>query len=338
MKRLVVALVLALVLARPAAADSVGVVTDMLAGNAKMGMDLTAIDTPNHRVLWMGGAGSLQNLLDILHTRGVDAGLMLTDTLDYARAHHLASPAELSRIRYIAKLWQEEVHVMAGAQITSIGQLDGKRVNVDVVGSSSWMTADIVFRALGIHPVIETRPQGEAMIALRAGKLDAIFQVGGAPVALFANLPDDSPVHFLPVLDVAGLDDTYAPSVLTSAEYPRLVHGNDVPTLSIGAMLAVYDWPRGTERYNAVAAFVRDLFANFDVMAKPPRHPKWREVNLAASAPGWTRFAVADDMVRARFFRDESQRLPNLGAHPTRVQMDRLWRDYVAWRDVAKLR
>jgi hypothetical protein len=37
-KRLVVALALALVLARPAAADSVGVVTDMLAGDAKMGM------------------------------------------------------------------------------------------------------------------------------------------------------------------------------------------------------------------------------------------------------------------------------------------------------------
>ncbi|MFL5251625.1 MAG: hypothetical protein ACJ8AI_01790, partial [Rhodopila sp.] len=66
MKRLVVALALALVLARPATANSVGIVTDMLAGDAKFGMDLTAIDAPDHRVLWMGGAGSLQNLLDIL--------------------------------------------------------------------------------------------------------------------------------------------------------------------------------------------------------------------------------------------------------------------------------
>jgi TRAP-type uncharacterized transport system substrate-binding protein len=335
-KRLVVALALALVLARPAAADSVGVVTDMLAGDAKMGMDLTAVDTPDHRVLWMGGAGSLQNLLDILHTRGVDAGLMLTDTLGYARAHRLASPAELSRIRYIAKLWQEEVHVMAGPSITAIGQLNGKHVNVDVIGSSSWMTANIVFTALDIHPILDTKPQGEALIALRAGKLDALFQVAGAPVALFANLPEDSPVHFLPVLDVAGLDATYAPSALTSAEYPHLVHANDVPTLSIGAMLAVYDWPHGTERYNAVAAFTRDLFANFDLMARPPRHPKWREVNLGASAPGWTRFAVADDMIRARFFHDEAQRLPNLGAHPTKAQMERLWQAYVAWRDAAK--
>jgi len=85
-----------------------------------------------------------------------------------------------------------------------------------------------------------------------------------------------------------------------------------------------------------VAAFTRDLFANFDVMAKPPRHPKWREVNLGASAPGWTRFAVADDMIRARFFHDEAQRLPNLGAHPTKAQMERLWQAYVAWRDAAK--
>jgi uncharacterized protein len=335
-KRLVVALALALVLARPATADSVGIVTDMLAGDAKFGMDLTAIDAPDHRVLWMGGAGSLQNLLDILHTRGVDAGLMLTDTLDYARAHHAASSDELSRIRYIAKLWQEEIHVLAGSSIKNIGELDGKHVNVDVIGSSSWMTANIVFTALGIHPILDTKPQGEALIALRAGKLDALFQVGGAPVALFATLPEDSPVHFLPVLDVAGLDATYAPSALTSAEYPHLVHGNDVPTLSIGAVLAVYNWPHGTKQYNAVAAFTRDLFTHFDVMAKPPRHPKWRDVNLTASAPGWTRFTVADQMIMDHFFHDEVQRLPNLGAHPTRAQMDRLWRDYVVWRDAAK--
>jgi hypothetical protein len=108
MKAFALALAAMMALARPAAANSVGVITDMLDGDARFGMDLTAVSSPAHRVLWIGGAGSLQNLLDILHTRGVDAGLMLTDTLDYAKQHHVAPAAELARVQYIAKLWQEE--------------------------------------------------------------------------------------------------------------------------------------------------------------------------------------------------------------------------------------
>jgi TRAP-type uncharacterized transport system substrate-binding protein len=139
---------LALGLPGKAPADTIGIITDPLDTDARFGMDLTAIQTPGHRVLWIGGTGSLQNLLDILHTRGVDAGLMLTDTLSYARQHRLAKPAELSHIQYVAKLWQEEVHVLARPSIKALPDLDGKHVNVDVVGSSSWMSADIIFRIL----------------------------------------------------------------------------------------------------------------------------------------------------------------------------------------------
>jgi hypothetical protein len=29
----------------------------------------------------------------------------------------------------------------------------------------------------------------------------------------------------------------------------------------------------------------------------PPRHPKWRDVNLAATVPGWTRHSLAEQML-----------------------------------------
>jgi hypothetical protein len=77
------------------------------------------------------------------------------------------------------------------------------------------------------------------------------------------------------------------------------------------------------------------LYQRFAAMEKPPRHPKWHEVNLAASVPGWTRFLAADEQIKDRFFHDEEQKLPGLGAHPTWAMMDRLWRDYVLWRDAA---
>ena len=42
-----------------------------------------------------------------------------------------------------------------------------------------------------------------------------------------------------------------------------------------------------------VAAFA-ERFARF---LQPPRHPKWRDVNLAAQVPGWTRFPPAQALL-----------------------------------------
>jgi hypothetical protein len=44
-----------------------------------------------------------------------------------------------------------------------------------------------------------------------------------------------------------------------------------------------------------VERFVQYLFNNWDKFQKPPYHPKWRDINLAATVPGWTRFSVAQD-------------------------------------------
>ena len=39
----------------------------------------------------------------------------------------------------------------------------------------------------------------------------------------------------------------------------------------------------------------RQFFTKFNEFQKPPRHPKWREVNLAAQVPGWKRFDAAEE-------------------------------------------
>ena len=59
--------------------------------------------------------------------------------------------------------------------------------------------------------------------------------------------------------------------------------------------MAVFAWQPHTERYNKVTRFVDAFFSKFDQFQQPPRHPKWREVNLTAEVPGWTRFQPAQD-------------------------------------------
>jgi uncharacterized protein len=69
-----------------------------------------------------------------------------------------------------------------------------------------------------------------------------------------------------------------------------------VNTLAVGTVLGAYKWPPKTERYNRIARFVDAFFSKFDEFQKPPRHPKWREVNLAAGLANWKRFPARAGM------------------------------------------
>jgi hypothetical protein len=73
-----------------------------------------------------------------------------------------------------------------------------------------------------------------------------------------------------------------------------------VNSVSVGAIMAVLNWKRGSVRFNKLKRFVDAFFSKFDEFAKPPRHPKWQEVNLAAEVPGWQRFGPAQAWLAAR--------------------------------------
>ena len=84
--------------------------------------------------------------------------------------------------------------------------------------------------------------------------------------------------------------------MLGHGDYPGMVEtGHDVNTIAASAVLIAYNWPKDTDRYRRIANFVNVFFPKIAVLQKPPHHPKWRETNLAATLPGWTRFAGADE-------------------------------------------
>jgi hypothetical protein len=97
-------------------------------------------------------------------------------------------------------------------------------------------------------------------------------------------------------MPVSGpLLDTYLPSRLTAEDYPGLVpSGQEVHTLAVGAVMATYNWPRDHVRGRKVGRFVEAFFSRFSEFQNPPRHPKWHEVSLNATVPGWTRYDAAE--------------------------------------------
>ncbi len=101
----------------------------------------------------------------------------------------------------------------------------------------------------------------------------------------------------------------YLPATLTSEDYPGLIAaGQKVETVAVGAALIAFNWPKGTDRYRRIQKFVDNFFPKLAEFQKAPRHPKWREANLAAVLPGWTRFAGADEWLRNR---DKRRRRPS---------------------------
>jgi uncharacterized protein len=283
-------------------AGTVGVISGGIDGTyVRIAADLAAVldDGQTLRVLPVLGKGSLQNLADILYLRGIDVGIVQSDALAYAKQRNLYPGIDRS-IQYVAKLYDEEVHVLARKDITRLEDLAGKPVNVDVSGSGTAMTASLLFDALGISVQTQNVDEPTAVEKLKRGEIAAVVFVSGQPSRLFSSVQPDSGLHFLAVPLNNALAATYLPAELTHASYPDLIpDGASVPTIAVGSVMAVFAWQPNNERYAKVARFVDAFFTKFPELLKPPRHPKWKDVNLAAKVPGWSRFPPAqDDLAR----------------------------------------
>ena len=82
------------------------------------------------------------------------------------------------------------------------------------------MTAEILLDALGIKAKVEHEKQINGVQALKRGDIAAIIHVGGAPIPLFADLPADGGLHFLPVTLNPALAQTYLPDQFTHDTIP----------------------------------------------------------------------------------------------------------------------
>jgi TRAP-type uncharacterized transport system substrate-binding protein len=177
-----------------------------------------------------------------------------------------------------------------------VDDLAGKRVNFGIEGSSTFMTAGIVFDDLGMDVNITSHPEPIALEKLRAGEIDALVFVGGKPLKLIQDVGRQDGVHLL-AIPPGRIKAAYVPSELTADVYPNLIEaGNPVQTVAVAAVLAAYNWPDDHPRRRKLNRFIERFFANFDRLLEPPFHPKWREVDLRAPVPGWQRIAPAENV------------------------------------------
>lgn len=254
------------------------------------------------RVLPVLGVGGLQNLNDVLFLRGIDMGVVDEDNLQILKKRNPQLYADLEqRVQYITKLYNSEFHVLARDDIQSYADLRGKKVSFNQKDSQTEVTAEIVFKMLNIDVDHLNYDNDEAVKKLRDGEISAMIILSGAPQAALAKITKQDGLHFLPLdekslpgQNVGAVLTQYLPTKLTDDEYPALIPpGTSVPTIGNRALLVTYAWPENSARYARMTKFVREFFGKIDLFQDGARHPKWREINLAADMPGWVRFRPA---------------------------------------------
>lgn len=255
-------------------------------------------DGATRRVLPVVGKGAMQNIADLKLLRGVDMAILQQDVLDYARQQRIIPGIEGS-ISYIAKLYNEEFHLLARSDIKSIADLANQKVNVDVRGAGTGVTAGRLFDLLKIPVTVTNFEQNVALDKLKKGEIAALAYVAGKPAPLFLSLRPDDGLHLIAVPLDPKVTAVYVPTRLSSSDYPNLVPADKpVDTIAVGAALYVANLTPDSDRYRNVANFIDVFFTQFQSLLEPGHHPKWNEVNLTAEIPGWKRFAPADQWLK----------------------------------------
>jgi TRAP-type uncharacterized transport system substrate-binding protein len=318
---------------------TVGVAGGLLEGTfIRFAAELAKVldDGDNMRVIPMVTYGAGENISDLLYLKGVDIAITDADVFEEYKKNHLFSNID-QRINYISEMYISEFHVYARPEIKSMRDLEGKKVGFNSKGSAANITGKIVFERLGIkvEPVFVNN--SIAVEQMLSGELAAILHTVGKPNDFFKKEDPSAGFHFLPVEYNSKFSDYYLPSTLTSEDYPNLLKpGESVDTIGVPVVLAVYNWPRGTERFRRVERFIQSYFERFEALRKPPFHPKWREINLAAKVPGWTRYWVAEQMVsRIASTPPAGPSAPASTAStsaPLGKQSDPLYREFLEWK------
>jgi hypothetical protein len=157
------------------------------------------------------------------------------------------------------------------------------------------------------------------------------------------RLIGDSGFHLIPI-PVAADATLYLPTTLRHEDYPKLIPtGERVETVAVGTVLIAYNWLEKSSRYQLLGTFVDAFFSRFSEFQAPSRHPKWQEVNLAATLPGWKRFQPAE-----RWLQSSQARRPGTAATGSVSQSDtsskmapegrdaeteRLFEEFLHWRE-----
>lgn len=240
--------------------------------------------------------GSVENIFAVYQRPGVQMGIVQADVLAFVGRVH-TDPVLLRiarKTRLVFPLYNEEVHLLGRRGIQEFDDLTDKRVAIGREGSGNYLTSRLLFKVSEIVPremlPIDT---DEALAALKAGKIDAMFYVVGYPAKLFAEgVSAEDGLALIPILN-KSITEFYPRSEIPAGTYAW--QQNAVSTIAVKAALVSFDFRRA--HCENVGKFAEILASNMPWLINNG-HPKWKAVDLEFSLRGWEQYDCVKKYLR----------------------------------------
>ncbi len=234
----------------------------------------------------------MENVLAV-STGVVESGLIQADIVHWAyRGDEVfANTGPHRNLRLIGHLFPKliQIVVRTDSGISSIPEMAGKRVSLDVEGSGTLIDSRIILDSYNMSEAdLEHRPAhlDEAVSMLRNGDLDGLFIVASYPTNAVFDLIDEGIATLIavPAEDTLGLMKNhpfFSLSVIPEGIYPGLQHTS---TLAIGVQWIVTD----TVPDDLVYGITRALWHENSRPILDSGHPSARQLKLSNAVLGAT--------------------------------------------------
>jgi TRAP transporter TAXI family solute receptor len=287
--KITLGLALALAMTAPALAADVGIITGSEKGTYyQFGLNLQKLMKSNGiNVTVTPSKGSVENVFAVYQRPATQLGIVQSDVLAFVA--RVETDPVLKRIakkiKMVFPLYNEEVHIL-GRNIAEFDDLADKRVAVGREGSGTYLTARLMFKVSEIEPKemvpIDT---DQALAALKAGQIDAMFYVAGAPVKLFTEgVTQADGLGLVPIAN-KNVTEFYPGAELPAGTYAW--QSRPLSTVAVKSVLISFDFRR-LDCEN-VGRFAQILAGNMGWLVDNG-HPKWKSVKLDYPLKGWEQY------------------------------------------------
>jgi uncharacterized protein len=294
------AVALTLALATPTLAVDMGIVTGGEKGTYyQFGLNLQRLVKEHNINLTVSTSkGSVDNIFAVYQRPATQLGIVQSDVLAFVA--RVETDPVLKRIakkiKMVFPLYNEEVHILGRKGITDFDDLAGKRVAVGREGSGTYLTARLMFKVAEVEPrEMVNIDTDEALAELKAGRIDAMFYVAGAPVKLFTDAVTEADnLAFVPVTN-KSVGEFYPVVEIPAGMYRWQTR--PLSTVAVKAVLVSFDFRRLD--CDNVGRFAQ-IMANNMSWLTDNGHPKWKAVKLDFPLKGWEQYDCVQKYVRGR--------------------------------------
>ena len=272
------------------AAEDVGLITGGEKGTYyRFGLDLQRLTKAHGFTLAVHPSrGSVENVYAVYQRPGVQMGIVQSDVLAFVSRVETDPVLKLiaKKTKMVFPLYNEEIHLVGRREIGSFEDLAGRRVAIGREGSGTYLTARLLFKLSEVVPAemvpIDT---GEALAALRAGRVDAMFYVAGYPVKLFTDdVTEADKLALIPITN-KSVTEFYPTVEMPARSYAW--QDKPVNTVAVKSVLVSYDFRR--KDCDTVGRFAQVIARQMPWLAENG-HPKWKAVDLEFPLRGWEQY------------------------------------------------